>query len=289
MRQCFQFKTMDMLQHGESVREWYEDLKKAALGERHAGQSERIWRLPSWIDHEAVRHHFQTADDNIIALYQIYHDCGKPMVRAVDTEGRQHFPDHAAASKARWLECSDGSEAALEIAELIGMDMDIHLLKADGVDEFASRPQAMTLLLTGLCELHSNAQMFGGIDSSSFKQKWKNIERFGKKICAARLRHYVVVRRDLPPGAQLAQTIHAAGESASPRPEPGCRAVALHAADEQHLKIVKQRLDKSGLSHYCVYESEDSDYPNQLMAIGLAPTADREGVRKVLGSLPLAK
>jgi hypothetical protein len=38
------------------------------------------------------------------------------------------------------------------------------------------------LLLTGLCELHSNAQMFGGIDSTSFKIKFKQLERLGKKV-----------------------------------------------------------------------------------------------------------
>ena len=62
------------------------------------------------------------------------------------------------------------------------MDMDIHLLKAVGVEEFASRPEAATLLLTGLAEVHSNAAMFGGISSTSFKIKWKQIDRRGKAI-----------------------------------------------------------------------------------------------------------
>lgn len=104
------------------------------------------------------------------------------------------------------------------------------------------------------------------------------------------LYHYVVVRRDLPLGDQLAQSCHAAGESADPKPEPGCTMVVLHAADEQHLKIVAQRLDKSGLRYHCVTECpDDEDYPSQLMAIGLAPTTDRKAIKKVLSSLPLAK
>ena len=65
------------------------------------------------------------------------------------------------------------------------MDMDIHLLKADGIEEFASRPEAATLLLTSLAEIHSNAAMFGGIDSTSFKIKWKHINKRGKKIIEA--------------------------------------------------------------------------------------------------------
>jgi len=64
------------------------------------------------------------------------------------------------------------------------MDMDIHTIKADGVEEFASRPEAISLLLTGLSEVHSNASMFGGIESTSFKIKFKQLEKRGKKILA---------------------------------------------------------------------------------------------------------
>jgi hypothetical protein len=60
--------------------------------------------------------------------------------------------------------------------------MDIHLLKAGGVEEFAKKPHALTLLLTGLAEVHSNANMFGGIESTSFKIKYKSICQRGKQI-----------------------------------------------------------------------------------------------------------
>ncbi|MNC77597.1 hypothetical protein D3C75_1295840 [compost metagenome] len=62
--------------------------------------------------------------------------------------------------------------------------MDIHLLKDEGIAEFAKRQEAATLLLTGLAEVHSNARMFGGLDSTSFKIKWKHIDKRGKKIVA---------------------------------------------------------------------------------------------------------
>jgi hypothetical protein len=60
--------------------------------------------------------------------------------------------------------------------------MDIHLLKADGVEEFSQRKEAISLILTGLAELHSNAAMFGGIESVSFKIKWKNLNKRGRQV-----------------------------------------------------------------------------------------------------------
>jgi hypothetical protein len=40
----------------------------------------------------------------------------------------------------------------------------------------------ITLLIASLAEIHSNAEMFGGIESTSFKIKWKNIDRRGKQV-----------------------------------------------------------------------------------------------------------
>jgi len=167
-----------MLDHGNDIREWYLDLKRVTMGLK----PEKTWQLPSWIHSSEIRKHIEATDDQIVELYQVYHDCGKPMCRTVDRCGKQHFQDHAAVSKQRWIECSDGSSEALQIADLIGMDMDVHTLKAADVDEFTKRHQALTLLLTGLCELHSNSQMFGGTDSTGFKIKFKSINKFGFRI-----------------------------------------------------------------------------------------------------------
>lgn len=104
------------------------------------------------------------------------------------------------------------------------------------------------------------------------------------------LRHYIIVRADLPHGLQVAQTIHAAGESATPLPEPGCHAVALHAKHEDHLLQIAAALDKAGIPHHQVKECDDDEqYPGQLMSIGLHPTTDHDKVKKVLSSLPLAR
>ena len=67
-------------------------------------------------------------------------------------------------------------------AKLVRCDMDIHLLKADGVEEFCKNPLAITLLLTGLAEIHSNDSMFGGLNSVSFLIKKKSLTQRGKQI-----------------------------------------------------------------------------------------------------------
>lgn len=61
--------------------------------------------------------------------------------------------------------------------------MESHKFKAIEIEDFIKIPDCITLLIAGLCEVHSNASMFGGIDSVSFKIKWKQIDRRGREIC----------------------------------------------------------------------------------------------------------
>ena len=96
--------------------------------------------------------------------------------------------------------------------------------------------------------------------------------------------HYVIVRADLPHGAQVAQTIHAAGESTPQRCTPGTIAVALHARDEVHLRAVAAKLSLAGIPH-CVVE----ECNGEAMSIGIEPTTDRAAVRKVVSALPLVR
>jgi len=110
------------------------------------------------------------------------------------------------------------------------------------------------------------------------------IDQHGKTASEQPLVHHVIVRQDIPLGSQVAQSVHAAGESADPRPEPGTIAVALHARDEDHLLAIAAALDRAGIRHCHVVEDD-----GQLMAIGVNPTRDRAAVRKVLSSLPLVK
>jgi hypothetical protein len=61
--------------------------------------------------------------------------------------------------------------------------MDIHQLKATGVEEFCKNPNAALHLLAGLAEINSNAEHGGGFESTNFKIKYKSICQRGKAIC----------------------------------------------------------------------------------------------------------
>jgi hypothetical protein len=164
--------------HGESVWSYYQDLRNHL----ETGDPPRHpWRLPDWV-REPVLIERQLPED-VVREYLVYHDYGKPYCRTVDEEGRQHFPNHAQVSEELWRSIGGNQE----VATLIGMDMDIHLLKGDQVEAFAKRKEAATLLLAGLCEVHSNAEMFGGIESTGFKMKWKHLQRRGKRIVSLML------------------------------------------------------------------------------------------------------
>ena len=69
-------------------------------------------------------------------------------------------------------------------SDLIGHDMDIHVMNAKEIDNFFNdnRQIVISLLITALAEIHANADMFGGLNSISFKMKFKRINQRGKQI-----------------------------------------------------------------------------------------------------------
>ena len=163
MQDCLQTKGQSVYQHGVSVRDYLFQI----INWLETGKIQGEWRLPEWLT--------QYRDDILNSLlskseleqYTLFHDCGKPYCRTVDEEGRSHFPNHAEVSYETWIRAG-GDEA---VGKLIRMDMLIHTMKVVDVDSFIQNGEAISLLLTGLSEIHSNAQMFGGIDSVSFKIK----------------------------------------------------------------------------------------------------------------------
>jgi hypothetical protein len=181
MRDCEQTPGQDVLAHGRSVREHYLALAAHLRGELDLAEAGN-WRLPDWVG--AYRQQLLSAsvDSFTMERYLTLHDAGKPAVRELDGAGRQHFPGHAKASRVTY-EDAYGDDADPVVADLIEHDLDVHLLKADGVAAFAAGPHAVAHLLAGLAEVTSNAAMFGGVDSTGFRIKYKALDKRGRALC----------------------------------------------------------------------------------------------------------
>lgn len=167
-----QTDTQNVLEHGNSVNKYFNDL---------IGDMKLDWRLPDWFQKykDFILENLHSYED--IKEYQIMHDCGKPYCISIDDEGRRHFPDHANVSANTFSKISDNKI----VSDLISKDMVFHTIKSDEVEEFVknnSLQTILTLLVTSLCELHSNASMFGGIESTSFKIKYKQLDKRGNQV-----------------------------------------------------------------------------------------------------------
>lgn len=198
MSECLQTKNQNVLEHGYSV---WEYTKKIISGN---------WdnlRVPKWLYDNNIRNNIHSIED--IKLYTIYHDCGKPFCKTIDNEGKHHFYNHAEISEKTWYEYSDN----LIVGKLIGLDMLIHSKKYDEILQLNLDEKTInTLLIVSLAEVHSNAQMFGGIESDSFKIKWKKIDKIGNKFIKEYENHYytyVIVRNDLEDKYKSVQGTHA--------------------------------------------------------------------------------
>lgn len=175
MKNCPQTKDQSVYEHGISVKNHTFEL----INFLKTDQISDYWKLPNWIITYKNQLLNNLLDIKIIEEYTQFHDCSKPYCRIIDENGKQHFANHAELSYKLWLELTGN----LEIAILMKMDMDFHTMIEDKVEEFSNRNQAPTLLIVGLSELISNSRMFGGVNSSSFKKKFKHTEKFGNLIC----------------------------------------------------------------------------------------------------------
>lgn len=175
MKSCPQTDSQSVYEHGVSVKEHIFEL----ISFLKTGDIPEGWRLPDWMSEYREQLLASLLPEDIIKAYTVFHDCGKPYCLTIDDEGKRHFPDHAEVSYNIWQYVSNNKT----VAKLIRMDMKIHTMKADEIEEFCQHREAITLLLAGLAEVHSNAKMFGGIESTSFKIKWSQINKRGKAIC----------------------------------------------------------------------------------------------------------
>lgn len=60
--------------------------------------------------------------------------------------------------------------------------MKIHRVRSNNFEDTVKIENLITHLIVALAEMNSNAEMFGGIDSDSYKIKYKNFDKFGKRI-----------------------------------------------------------------------------------------------------------
>jgi hypothetical protein len=172
MQACQQTEGQSVYDHGIAVRDHTFQL----LGFLETGQIKGYWKIPDWL--VVYRTQFASAllPRSTIEEYTVYHDCGKPYCKS---DGKRKFPNHAEVSYLRWLDVG----GKLSTARLMKFDMMVHTMKSADVDTFAALPEAATLLLVGLAEIHANATIFGGMESTSFKIKWRQIDRRGGAIC----------------------------------------------------------------------------------------------------------
>lgn len=178
MLECEQRSGQNMLQHGESVRDHLMDLVEFLRNPHYTPKFQ--WRYPRWLLSHAKSLVDKLPADHVLEKYALWHDCGKPFCKTTTEDGKVQYPNHAKVSADIFRELYPEQE---DVARLIEMDMDIHTMSADAIPEFCKKPEAITLLLSGLAALHSNATLFGGLQSESFKIKWKHLDKRGNAIC----------------------------------------------------------------------------------------------------------
>lgn len=172
MKNCEQTVGQSVWDHGISVCHYFN---------RIVENNTEGMRIPEWFIHGKDKIFANLHDQKVINNYTIYHDCGKPYCRTADEEGKIHFPNHAEISKGTYFAATEDTV----VSNLIGYDMAIHTASSDEIAKLCmvwNVKDAMTLLVVALAEIHSNARLFGGIESISFKSKWKNWDRRGKQI-----------------------------------------------------------------------------------------------------------
>lgn len=181
MIECEQTSGLSILDHGLSVWEALESLVKILENKETKGN----FPIPEWLlnDSKEFLKAYNQLGEYTLRKYTIMHDLGKPFVRTVDDEGKVHFPNHAIESMKLWDRISYNSASDKIISQLIKEDMDIHNLRPFDAIEFKNtHPYWRVQLLVGLSELVANSKMFGRTESTSFKIKYKYLDKCGKKM-----------------------------------------------------------------------------------------------------------
>lgn len=254
MKTTQQTAKQSVLQHGLSVYSHTYSL----LHRTHSSP----FRLPQWWDEyeEELCKHLHPL--KAIKHYTVWHDVGKPLCRMQDERGT-HFPNHAAVSSQTWMDHAPAGPDKETVGRLIANDMAFHTMSVEAILALGlSDSDLATLLVVSLAELHSNAAMFGGIESDGFKGKWKKWSKTAHKICQTRFNHaymYVLVRKDLSHRQQAVQSAHACIEAARHfllPGEPHPSVILCTVKSEQKLKMCADELSQKGLDIQMFYEPD---------------------------------
>jgi hypothetical protein len=136
------------------------------------------WKLPPWLQEHRELIVKELIPRAALIRYTQYHDCGKPLVAEI-RNGKPHFPGHEFYSEAVYRSFLKKDR---QVIRLIKNDMLIHRSKCEDVQKLFDFRERMTLLIVSLAELHANAELFGGIESDSFKIKYKKLDSRGKAV-----------------------------------------------------------------------------------------------------------
>jgi hypothetical protein len=277
MQNCEQTAGQSILDHGLAV---WKQLQKLTSGDTSD------MRLPQW--YKAYKDQILSSLHplHILEQYTVLHDCGKPYCLQFDENGRRHFPNHAEISRQTYEKHygTEGDHAI--IAELIGLDMICHTESADDIlKRNLSDATLCSLLLTALAEIHANAQMFGGIESTSFKIKFKKLEKTGNRICKRLFDHaymYAITRKDLSIPQQAVQAGHAAIEASRAylsKDDEHPSLILCIVKNEAKLEKAARDLEQAGIRIQRFYEP---DRGHELTAIATEPLTGeaRQHLRK---------
>lgn len=262
MKATFQTPTQNVLQHGESV---FEHTKKIICGDWDS------MRIPESFAnfHTEIVNNLHPIE--IVKRYNIYHDCGKPYCLEIDSEGKSHFPSHEVISKSLWEHLFPNDPI---VSRLIGYDMVLHKETAETITSLnLSKADASTLMVTSLAEIHSNAKLFGGIESISFKSKWKKLDQRIKMLTKALFQEphgysYVVVRNDLTSAQKGVQGAHCSIEA---RHLHHPSVIYVVVKDEKKLKTVMAQVLEMGVRFFIFREP---DLGNSITGFATEPLFD---------------
>lgn len=257
-----QTANQNVLEHGKSV--W--NFSKKIISGQWQGML-----IPEWLKENHVEIVNSLHSTDRIKHYNVYHDCGKPFCLEIDSEGKKHFPNHAEVSFTTYNQYFSDSI----VANLIKEDMALHILTSEEIGlKNWTKEDAFTLLITSLAEIHANAQMFGGIDSTSFKIKYKKIDQRGKQLIKKFISvkehnySYVIVRNDLANAAKCVQSCHTSIESFCKSKHKHYSIICLVVKNEKKLQAVIEELLEENIS---VSIFREPDLGNSITAICTEP------------------